>query len=116
VNLATGNMSGSVWSANWGWISLSNTVASVQTAALQQSAPTNPHFTSISVSGMMLTVKATNGTASGQYVLLGSTDVALPLSQWTPILTNKFDSGGCLNLSTNIINPAAQQEFYILKQ
>ena len=117
VDLASGNMSGSVWSANWGWISLSNTVASVQTAALQQSAPSGkPQLTSISVNGTTLTLKAVNGTASGQYVLLGTTNAAKPLSEWTPLLTNQFDSGGCLNLCTNIINPAAPQEFYILKQ
>jgi hypothetical protein len=116
VDLATGKLSGSVWSANWGWISLSNTVASVQTAALQQSSPTRPQLTSISVSGTTLTIQAVNGTASGQYVLLGTTNVALPLSQWTPILTNNFSSGGILNLSTNIINPAVPQQFYMLEQ
>jgi hypothetical protein len=117
VDLASGNMSGLVWSANWGWISLSNTVASVQTAALQQSAPSGkPQLTSISVNGTTLNIQAVNGTASGQYVLLGTTNVAKPLSQWTPILTNQFDGSGTLNLSTNIINPAAPQQFYMLKQ
>ena len=116
VDLASGNLSGWVWSANWGWISLSNTVAYVQTAAIQQGQPTKPQLTSISVNGPTLTLNAVNCTASGQYVLLGTTNVALPLSQWIPILTNQFDSSGSLNLCTNIINPAAQQEFYILKQ
>jgi hypothetical protein len=117
VNLATGNLSGSVWSANCGWISLSNAVAYVQTAALQQSSPPGtPQLTSISVNGTTLTIQAVNGTASGQYVLLGTTNVALPLSQWTPILTNNFSSGGILNLSTNIINPAVPQQFYMLEQ
>jgi len=45
--------------------------------------------------------------------LLGSTNVSGP---WTAILTNKFDSSGNLNLSTNIINPAAPRQFYMLKQ
>jgi len=75
--------------------------------------PTAPHFTSISVIGSTLTLKAVNGTVSGQYVLLGSTNVSGP---WTAILTNKFDSSGNLNLSTNIINPAAPRQFYMLKQ
>jgi hypothetical protein len=118
VNLATGNLSGSVWSANWGWISLSNAVAYVQTATIQQgSPPAKPQLTSISVNGTTLTLNATNCTASGQYVLLGTTNVALPLSQWTPILTNNYDGSGALNLTaTNLINPAAPQQFYMLKQ
>jgi len=38
------------------------------------------------------------------------------LSQWTPILTNNLDGGGNLNLSTNILNTAVQQQFFMLKQ
>ena len=74
-----------------------------------------PHFTSISVSGTTLTLNATNGTPGGQYTLLGSTNLALNL--WTTVLTGTFDSSGTLNLTaTNLINPAAPQQFYMLKQ
>jgi hypothetical protein len=74
-----------------------------------------PHFTGISVSGRTLTLNAANGTPGGQYALLGSTNLALNL--WTTILTGTFDSSGSLNLiATNLINPAVQQEFYMLKQ
>ena len=38
VDLCTGNFSGYVWSANCGWISLSNAVAYVQTDTIQQGA------------------------------------------------------------------------------
>jgi hypothetical protein len=75
-----------------------------------------PYITDISVSGITLNISATNGAASSQYVLLGTTNVALPLSQWVPILTNNFNSSGNLNLATNIINPAVPQQFYILLQ
>lgn len=44
-----------------------------------------------------------------------STNVALPLAQWTPLLTNNFDGGGNLNLSTNVVNPADAQTLYILR-
>ena len=113
VNLATGNLSGYVWSANCGWISLSNAVAHVQTATLQQTSPSVPHFTSISVSGTTLTLQAVNGAPGGTFVLLGSTNVAGP---WTTILTGTFDGSGKLNLAiaTNIINPAVHQQFYML--
>jgi hypothetical protein len=75
-----------------------------------------PQFTSISVSGTTLNISAINGANGGPYVLLGTTNLALPLSQWTPILTNSFDGGGNLNLSTNILNPTVPQQFYILSQ
>jgi hypothetical protein len=74
------------------------------------------HITGVSVSGTTLTLSATNGVASGQFVLLGTTNLTKPLSQWTPVLTNSFNAGGNLNLSTNIINPLVPQQFYILAQ
>jgi len=78
--------------------------------------PSPPQITSISVLGTTLAISATNGVISGQFVLLGTTNLALPLAQWTPILTNSFDGSGNLNLSTNILNSAAPQEFYRLSQ
>ena len=77
--------------------------------------PGLPQFTGISVSGTTLTLNAANGTPGGQYTLLGSTNLALNL--WTTVLTGTFDSGGSLNLIvTNLINPAAPQQFYMLRQ
>jgi autotransporter-associated beta strand protein len=75
-----------------------------------------PHITNVSVSGTTLTLSGTNGAPSGQYVLLGSTNMALALTNWTPLLTNYFDSSGSINLSTNIINLALPQDFYLLSQ
>jgi hypothetical protein len=75
-----------------------------------------PRITDISVSGTTLTLSATNGADHGQFVLLGTTNLTKPVSQWTPILTNNFDGGGNLNLSTNILSPAVPQEFYLLSQ
>jgi hypothetical protein len=63
-----------------------------------------------------LNITGTGGSANGQFVLLGSTNITTPLNQWTPILTNSFDGSGNLNLSTNIVNPAVPVEFYILLQ
>jgi autotransporter-associated beta strand protein len=77
---------------------------------------TGPTITGIKLSGTTLTISGANGTANGQYVLLGSTNLALPLNQWTPILTNSFNGSGSFNLSTNIVNPTQPQEFYILMQ
>lgn len=75
-----------------------------------------PHFTHVSVSGTTLSLSAVNGTPNGEVVLLGTTNVALPIVQWTPLLTNSFDASGNLNLTTNIVNPAVLHEFYLLSQ
>jgi autotransporter-associated beta strand protein len=75
-----------------------------------------PHFTSIHLSGTTLTIAGTNGTSNGQFVLLGSTNVHVPIVQWTPLLTNAFDVNGNFNLTTNIVNPAVPIEFYLLSQ
>ena len=77
--------------------------------------PASPaKFTGISVNGATLTITATNGAAGGSYRLYGTTNLMLPISQWTPLLTNNFDSNGHLNLSTNIVTPNTPQEFYLL--
>ncbi len=78
--------------------------------------PPTPTITSVSVSGTTLTITATNGAANQPYVLLQSTNLLLPKIQWTPVLTNSFDAGGDIHLSTNIINPGVPIEFYIIEQ
>ena len=98
---------------NLGW-DTSNLAAGVLTV-IATSTPT-PHITHIGVSGTTLTLTATNGQDGGQFILLGTTNLTKPINQWTPVLTNVFDGSGNLNLSTNIINPASPQEFYLLSE
>lgn len=74
-----------------------------------------PRITGISVNGTTLTISAANGVAGRQFVLLGSTNLALPADDWTPLLTNEFDGNGDLNLATNVINPDNPLEFYMLQ-
>jgi hypothetical protein len=74
-----------------------------------------PIITGISISGPTLTLTATNGPTNASFVLLQSSSMTLPRTQWTPVLTNSFDGNGGLNLSTNIVNPTNLQQFYILR-
>jgi sugar lactone lactonase YvrE len=74
-----------------------------------------PRITSFKLTGATLKITAINGAAGKPYVLLASTNLLLPPNQWTPLLTNSFDEGGNLNLSTNIPNPNASQEFFRLE-
>jgi hypothetical protein len=75
----------------------------------------SPRITHIGLNGTTLTISGTNGLANETYVLLTSTNLAFPLNQWMPVLTNALDSGGNLNLSTNIVNPSEVRTFYILR-
>lgn len=76
--------------------------------------PPQPYITSMSLSGTNLVIKGTNGLSGQQYVVLSSTNVALPLSQWTPIATNTFNGIGHFNI-TNGVDPGAPRNFYILR-
>jgi fibronectin-binding autotransporter adhesin len=78
--------------------------------------PPTPTITDISLSGPTLTITATNGADGGPYTLLESTNLLLPIAQWTPVLTNNFDGNGNLNLTTNVVSPNNSIEFYILEQ
>jgi fibronectin-binding autotransporter adhesin len=107
-NFATvSDASGVTWSFN-----PTNGVATVVSVPVAS----KPIITSIGLSGTTLTLTATNGIPNGQYILLGSSNVASPLLQWTPVLTNAYDSNGSINLSTNVVNPGIPLQFYILLQ
>ncbi|MBW8865268.1 MAG: autotransporter-associated beta strand repeat-containing protein [Verrucomicrobia bacterium] len=75
-----------------------------------------PVITGISINGVTLNLTANNGAANGDFILWQSTNIALPFNQWTPVLTNSFDGSGNLNLSTNIIIPGTQQQFFRISQ
>jgi hypothetical protein len=75
-----------------------------------------PHITGVNLNGTTLTITATNGADGGRFVLMGSTNLLLPLNEWTPILTNNFNGSGNLDLVTNVINPNNPLEFFFLWQ
>ena len=75
-----------------------------------------PDINGIELSGTNLTLNCTDGLASGTYYTLASTNLTLPLSQWTPIATNMLDANGNFTIVvTNAVNPNIQQQFYILQ-
>lgn len=61
----------------------------------------------------ILTFNATNGAANGSYTLLTSTNVALPLSQWTTAAAGNFNGSGNLT-GLNVTNTVGPQRFYTL--
>jgi len=69
---------------------------------------------SFSLSGADLVIGGTNQGAGTCYVL-ASTNVTLPMADWTVIATNVLSGSGNFTLTaTNAVNPNAAREFYIL--
>jgi fibronectin-binding autotransporter adhesin len=72
-----------------------------------------PGITTFALSGANVILKGTNGPLNGTYYVLNSTNVALPLANWTRLSTNQFDSSGNFN-STTAINPSLAKQFFTL--
>jgi hypothetical protein len=55
-----------------------------------------------------------NGTSGATYYVLSSTNLMLPLGQWTSVLTNTFPSNGQFSITNPVVlgNP---QVFYLLQ-
>ena len=70
------------------------------------------------IGGVVLTIggnlvfSGTNGPAGAQYRILTTTNVALPLAEWTPVWTNVFGADGSYNYTNTLgADPAA---FFLL--
>lgn len=73
-----------------------------------------PQIGGINLNGSSVMFNGSNGASGVTYYLVASTNAAAPLSQWTVISTNTFDSNGVFN-ATNPVNPGAPWNFYRLK-
>jgi polygalacturonase len=73
-----------------------------------------PSFGNIAVSGASVILSGTGGPSNAVYVVLASTNVALPVYEWTPIATNHFDSAGVFSF-TNSPLPGSPRTFYLLR-
>jgi hypothetical protein len=77
-------------------------------------APTTPpNFGSLSLSGGSLIFTGGNGVPLGNYYVISSTNLALPLANWTRVATNQFDASGGFNF-TNVLDFNSAQSFYLL--
>ena len=83
------------------------------TAGVVSSVVPQPYITSVSLSGTSLIINGTNGVAGEQYDVLSSTNVSLPLTNWTSITNSTFSSA---NFSiTNMVNTTAPRQFFIIR-
>jgi hypothetical protein len=111
ISNAQTNDTGNYWlivTNNWG-----SATSSVAVLTVYQS----PLFGSIIVApgvngGFILS--GVGGTNNGAYYVLTTTNLPLPLTNWTRIATNHFDGTGHF-IFTNIAPTQAPQEFYLLQ-
>ncbi|MGD0261605.1 MAG: autotransporter-associated beta strand repeat-containing protein [Verrucomicrobiota bacterium] len=72
-----------------------------------------PAINSVTLSGANLIFSGTNGSDSGTYHVLTSTNVALPLSNWTSIATGAFSLTGAFSVTNAVgVNPS---RFFIIQ-
>ncbi len=75
-----------------------------------------PGILSVSLSGTSLVLNGFNGASGGKYYVLMSTNLALPLSQWTRVATNVLSASGNFTITaTNTVTRNIPQGFYILE-
>jgi fibronectin-binding autotransporter adhesin len=86
--------------------------------SISVTAVSPPAISTVDFSGLAggsITINATNGAANGTVIVLTSTNLTLPLSSWTPVVTNSFDGSGNLTGLSVTVDPAAPEQFYTLK-
>jgi autotransporter-associated beta strand protein len=71
-----------------------------------------PDFGSFGLSGTNFILSVTGGPPGSPYRVVTSTNLTLPLTNWTPVWTNSFDANGNGQPLTNALDPAAQQQFF----
>jgi hypothetical protein len=67
-----------------------------------------------SIPNSQLILSGGGGNAGAPYIVLASTNLALPVAQWTVLATNYFDTNGDFNF-TNSPDSNLPQTFYLLK-
>jgi autotransporter-associated beta strand protein len=103
---------GLAWKTN----TLSSGVISVGTGVVP-GPTTNANITSVKLSGTNILLHGVNNNVPNtnfHYAVLSSTNLTLPLSNWTSIVTNSFNSDGTFDY-TNAIVPGTPRVFYDVK-
>lgn len=78
------------------------------------SAANPPHFNNPVLSGSTLTLSGGGGTPNGNYILLGTTNVASGVTNWDHLSTNQFDASGNFSLPIPV-TPGIPQQFFLIQ-
>jgi autotransporter-associated beta strand protein len=93
-------------------VTWSNNLAVDGSIVVAAPSPT-PVINSFSFSGTNLVLSGTNGYSNGGFYLLSTTNVSLPLSSWSRVLTNTFDGTG--NFSVTNQQTTNSERYYMLQ-
>jgi hypothetical protein len=74
----------------------------------------SPQFGVFNLSGTNLIFNGIGGSPGSNYVMLASTNLTIPLTNWLALFTNTFDGSGQFHY-TNNVNLAKPQQFFIFK-
>ncbi|MEK7781923.1 MAG: hypothetical protein AAB370_10535 [Verrucomicrobiota bacterium] len=66
------------------------------------------------INGANLVVGGVGGRAGSNYVMLATTNIALPVNAWTPIRTNQFGTFGECSV-TNLFNAGVPQQYFRIR-
>ncbi len=96
------------------YVTWNNNLAVNGTISVASVTLPSPQINQVQFSNGNIVFSGTNGTANGTYNVLTSTNLTVPLNQWTNIATNTFSSTGQFSV-TNAVNPGTPQQYYILQ-
>jgi autotransporter-associated beta strand protein len=91
-----------------------NTLVTDGTLRISVFPPPQPSIAGLTFDGANLILSGTNGPAYGTYYVLCTTNIGLPVSNWTCLATNLFDASGSF-LFTNAVNHSSSQWFFRLQ-
>jgi hypothetical protein len=74
-----------------------------------------PRIVSAVRSGSNLIMSGTNGTTNGTFYVITSTNIALPLTNWSIVSTSTFGADGSFSV-TNAIDTTKPRQFFDLLQ
>src|SRR3984957_11564358 len=98
------------------WWDLSSLLTPGTLKVIAGVTPSNPKITSITASAGNINISGTNGTASGSYHVIGTTNVAQALNLWTNVVSASFDGSGNFSLTiTNAVQPGVPRQFFRLE-
>ena len=75
--------------------------------------PSAPIFGAVQLNGAGLVMTGSNGSVGVPYYVLTTTNLGLPIADWTVLSTNAFDSSG--NFSFTNTAPGASQRYFLLR-
>jgi hypothetical protein len=96
-------------------VTITNLAGSVTSSNAVLTVILPPSFGNIiATNGGSFILSGTGGVSNGNYYVLASSNLLAPLTNWTPIATNQFDSEGDF-IFTNTAQTNAPQLFYLLQ-